>query len=346
MKRLFGKLPNGEPVYEVTLKNDRGFIVRVLTLGGAVTAIEAEDKFGKRDNVVLCYDTVEDYTTNPAYLGVTVGRIAGRMELGVFEMDGQRIQLDTSLHPHALHGGQFGIHWANWRLVEVSESTLIMELIDESDSGKTPGTVKIEACYQVHHKDQLDITYTITADQKTYVNLANHSYFNLTGNAGDTVESHSLMIQSSAFAALDDSGLPLVGLTAKEGPFDLREPKYLSEVFRSQHPQIRQVDGFDHPFSLDLDYEAICLSHLESGRRLTVSTNQPYVVVYTGNALSEAKVPSGKVFLNHGAICLETQDIPNAPNRPQSEGCFIMPNESVIHKTSYRFDTLAVANRD
>lgn len=337
---LFGQLPSGEKVYELTIQNPQGFRVGILTFGGAITAIYAADAKGHRENVVLGYETLEDYLENPPYLGVTVGRTAGRIKNGYFDLDGKGIQLENSTNPSALHGGIHGLHRVNWAIEDHREDQATLIYADEAGEGKTPGTLTIEAQYQVLEEDTLVITYRAMTDERTYVNVANHSYFNLSGKDNETILNHRLKMTAYDYAPVDSESIPLADLESVSGsPFDFTEGAVLSEAVLSDHQQIKGCRGIDHPFKLSRAPEQIILDDPTSGRRLAINTDQPYVIVYSGNFLAEATVPSGKTFPKHSGICFETQDIPDAPNREDFKGKWLEPGEVYRHETEYIFTT-------
>jgi aldose 1-epimerase len=335
---LFGQLPSGEKVYELTIQNPQGFRVGILTFGGAITAIYAKNAKGHRENVVLCYETLEDYLVNPPYLGVTVGRTAGRIKNGQFDLDGKGIQLENSINPSALHGGIHGLHRVNWSIEDHREDQATLIYVDEAGEGKTPGTLTIEAQYQVLEEDTLVITYRAMTDEKTYVNVANHSYFNLSGKPDQTILNHHLKMTAYDYAPVDVDSVPLEDTKTVIGsPFDFTEGTVLNIAVLADHEQIKRCKGIDHPFELSRAPEQIILEDPVSGRRMAVSTDQPYVIVYSGNFLAEATVPSGKTFPKHGGICFETQDVPDAPNRKDFKGKWLEPGEVYRHETEYTF---------
>lgn len=345
--KLFGNLPSGEAVYQCAIKNQKGFSVEILTFGGAITGIAAADSGGNRTNVVLSYQTLEDYMENPPYLGVTIGQTAGR------------IRTDKGV---LLHGGTDGLHKKNWTIVAHSKDHLVLGISVKAalvggkgvsigeDGGREKnnetdtqaGNVTIEADYRVLENDTLVITYRGTSEATTYINLTNHSYFNLSGNVENSIENHILKMAAVAYAPVDNEGVPLEGLASVSGtPFDFTQPKMIADALSDSHEQIKGCYGIDHPFKLDEASVQILLSDPESKRALAISTNQAYSVVYSGNFLSSAKVPSGLAFIKHSGICFETQDIPDAPNRTDFKDGYLKPGQTYIHETVYCFEPIA-----
>ena len=335
---VFGRLPSKEKVYELTIQNPHGFRVGILTFGGAISSIYAKDAKGHRENVVLAYESLEDYLINPSYLGVTVGRTAGRIKNGQFEIEGKVVQLENRANPSALHSGIHGLNRVNWTIEDYQEDKATLIYVDKAGDGKTPGTLTIKAQYQVLKEDTLVITYTAITDEKTYINVANHSYFNLSGKPNETILNHNLKMTAYDYAPVGVDSIPLKDLATVTGsPFDFTKGLELSKAVLANHEQIKRCKGLDHPFELSSAPEQIILEDPISCRRMAVSTDQPYVIVYSGNFLEEARVPSGRTFPKHAGICFETQDIPDAPNRKDFKGKWLEPGEVYKHETQYTF---------
>ena len=59
-----------------TLETPEGFMVHIYSLGATITHIMAKDKNNQRANVVLGYDDLKDYESNPLFL--EIGRASCR----------------------------------------------------------------------------------------------------------------------------------------------------------------------------------------------------------------------------------------------------------------------------
>jgi len=337
---VIGKGAGGDQIYRITLESTSGFKVQVITIGATISAICPLDRYGKRDNIVLAYPILEDYLANPAYIGSTVGRIAGRIRNGCFILSGRQIFLDSSCHPHALHSGPSGLHMVNWGIAKVSPISAELYCLDQPGAGKPPGQLSLTANFTIIEnpaEEGLRVRYSAVTNATTYLNLANHSYFNLSGE-GQTVLNHQLMVQAGQVAYLDRESIPLEDLvTVEKNGFNLQKPVFLSDFLSAGHSQLKQSAGLDHPFKLKHGRAEIRLFAPDKGRLLTVETNQEYAVIYSGNYLHEAEVPSGVTWPRHSGICFETQAIPNAPNRKDFSGKWLQKGQDYIHETLYRF---------
>src|SRR2546430_17375069 len=72
-------------------------------------SVVAPDTHGRRANVVIGFDTVEEYRDNPQYLGAIVGRFANRIANACFTLDGKTYQLAANIGPNHLHAGRKGL---------------------------------------------------------------------------------------------------------------------------------------------------------------------------------------------------------------------------------------------
>ncbi|MFZ2917693.1 MAG: galactose mutarotase, partial [Trichococcus flocculiformis] len=84
---------HGKDVVAYTLTNPNGISLTAMTYGATITELIMPDKNGKSENVILAMDSLDDYVTHRPYYGATIGRIAGRIAKGSFDLDGKRHQL-------------------------------------------------------------------------------------------------------------------------------------------------------------------------------------------------------------------------------------------------------------
>lgn len=346
----FGTLPDGQPVERYTLDNETGLSVSLLTYGGILQALEAPDRWGQPSPVVLGYDRLEDYMANPAYVGAVIGPAAGRLGAAALVMGQERYPLPANNGTNTLHGGPEGFHR---RLMaaetfETPESLAVM-LRFSSPHGTSgyPGALEVVLEYVLQRREnRLQLNLSAVSDRRTYLNLTHHGYFNLSGDSCPVTD-HRLQLAAEAFAPVDGAMLPCAGWASVAGtPFDLREPRLLEAVLADPHSQLTQAGGIDHPFRLTPGAAAGAepcarLHHPASGRQLTVSTDQPHLVVYSGNFLQEAAVPSGKTFGRHQGICFEAQEVPNAPGSPYFPCRYLEAGERYRRFLRYDFSTVS-----
>lgn len=343
-KKAFSQI-NGQDITRYTLTNDKGFQVSCLDYGCIITEILAPDRDGLLENVVLGFDTWEEYGSNPHYFGAIVGRFAGRIKEGAFTIEGTDYQLAKNSAGQHLHGGPGGFHAAVWKakLIE-NEHESIVEFTHFSPDGEEgfPGNLTMTVRYIIKNdENQLAISYSAVSDKTTLLNVTNHSYFNLSGNFKQPVLDHQLTIPSSQYAELNEDMLPTGKLVSVDEDllFDFRKGRTIREGTDSQHPQIELVGGgYDHPFLLDKEVQPVIeLKDTESGRSLQVETTEQAVVLYTANHIGGPYSFKGVAAQNQLGLCLETQGLPDSIHHPHFPSAILKAGKKFESQTLYRF---------
>ena len=165
-------------------------------------------------------------------------------------------------------------------------SRLTLEFNSYDGEGGFPGALEVEVIYtMLRYENVLKFEIKAKSNKKTYLNVTNHSYFNLSSN-NENIENHTLKLASDAYGPVDGDMIPRQGWKAVDGTvFDFRKGKLLKIVFDSNDDQIRNNLGIDHPFRLTKQSQnsVAQLFHKGSGRLIRVYTSQPHMVIYTGN---------------------------------------------------------------
>ena len=341
---LFGTLASGEPVRIFSLTNDRGSSARIMTWGAALQSLTMADKEGRHAEMVLGLDTLDDYVARSRNFGTTVGRYAGRIENGRFELDGRTIRLEVGNGPHSTHGGPIGFAKRNWsaRADESAEGPgVVLTLVSLDGDQGFPGRLTISITYRLTHDDRLTLDYLALTDAPTVLNPTHHSYFNLSGDPTRAVTDHRLKIEADAFAGYDARKIVTGELRPVAGtPFDFREAKPLGRDMATEDEQLRIGGGYDHSFAVRGEglRPAGRLTHDVSGRALEVWTTEPALHVYTANTV-ELTGRGGVAYRPYCGVALETQHYQNSPNRPEFPSTVLRPGETFRSRTEYRFAT-------
>lgn len=345
IQREFGSIHDGG-ITSTTLVNDHGMEVTSINYGCIITSIKVPDRNGQMENVVLGFDTIEDYEKHSPYFGAVIGRVAGRIKGGTFELDGATYQLEKNNMGNALHGGNIGFDKKVWQ-VDVNsdneESSVVYRYISHDGEEGYPGNVEIKVTYCLSNANELTIFFEAVSDKKTLLNVTNHSYFNLSGDLKRDVLNHTLKVKSDSFLELDDELIPTGELLlVKNTSFDFREGRMIQEGVSSSHNQnILAGKGYDHPFLLSENLnQEIVLSDEGSGRVLTIETDQPAVVLYTGNQLSSDYEIRGVQSRKYLGLCLETQGLPDSIHHPHFPSSILEKGEMFRSKTTYKFSYL------
>lgn len=337
-KSEFGMVDSTE-VFLYTLTNAQGIKVRITNYGGIITSIIVPDKNGKEGDIVLGYDTLDQYLANSPYFGAVVGRYANRIAGGKFSLNGKTYKLAVNNGKNSLHGGIKGFDKVVWDIREVPDSTrAILELSYISKSGEEgyPGTMKVKVTYTLDDYNELITLIEAETDQPTPVNLCNHTYFNLC-EADTNILGHILTLNAEKYTEINDELIPTGRLVDVRGTaMDFNNSVGIGE-------RISQVKGgYDHNYVLMKKQGELSLAAQifdpRTGRQVEIFTTQPGIQFYTGNFLDGSiRGKGGKIYQKHFGLCLETQHFPDSPNQPSFPNTILKPGEKYSEKTVYRF---------
>ncbi len=298
-----------------------GIAFEILNYGATIRSIEMSDKAGNRENVVLSYNTLKEYLNDQVYLGCTVGRFANRISQGRFNIGGEAYQLTVNNNGNHLHGGNEGFNRKIWKIEHIEERTneVSIKLCCESKDGEEgyPGNLLVKVEYLIQ-KASIEIIYSASTDKDTLFNPTNHTYFNLSGNALETINSHLLKIASMEYLELMDQIPTGNRLNVDKTVFDFRNEKPITSYC------------YDDCFALKGE---ITLNHKESGRQVHIETSLPGIQLYTGDFLSM----SG--FKNRSGVCLEPQFFPDSPNHEGFPTTVLKPGDVFDNHIKYAFST-------
>ncbi|RLD24204.1 MAG: galactose-1-epimerase [Bacteroidetes bacterium] len=337
-KQIFGTLPEGKEVFKYILKNNNGMEVEVINYGAIITSIKVPDKEGETGDVVLGFDTLEEYLGSHPYFGAMVGRVCNRIGNSRFELDGKMYHITANEGKNQLHGGARGFD-KRWWSAQSNESPdqVSLSLSYESQDGEEgyPGNLFVEVEYSLNDQNELGIFCRAKTDKPTHVNLTNHSYFNL-NNCEGTILEHELFIDADQVTELDADSIPTGNiLTVESTPYD----------FRSAHPigeNISEVDpGYDINYVLGANSKELSVAAKAidpaSGRIMEILTTLPGIQLYTANYVNGIIGKGGKRYEKHCAVCLETQYFPDSANKPSFPSTVIYPGKEFSARTIYRF---------
>src|ERR1043165_10285811 len=213
-------MTNGLSIY--TLTNTHGFEDSVTNYGGAVTSLQTPDRDGNFGDIVLGFESLDDYVHNPRYFGALIGRHANRIARGRFSLDGVEYQLPCNNDGNHLHGGFRGFDKRDWTIREDGQTLHLTYFSKDGEEGY-PGNLTAFVDYTLVD-NELRIDYRATTDRDTIVNLTNHSYFNLRG-AG-TILDHELTLNADHFTPVSEDLIPTGEIKSVVGtPMDFRRGK-------------------------------------------------------------------------------------------------------------------------
>lgn len=353
---VFGTTKDGTEIKSYTLTNKHGMKVKLLELGATIAEIWTPDRRGEMGDVVLGYATPAEYEHNDGYIGAVVGRVANRIGGAEFMLSGKRYQLDANDGKNTLHGGFDSYSTRIWEATtEEMRNRVTFKLFSPDGDQGYPGNLWIQVTYTLTDEGELKIRYRGTADQMTIINLTNHAYFNLSGKLGaEAVLDHKVWINADQMTpVVDSASIPTGEYRDVAGtPMDFTVPKLLGRDIDADYDQLNYGGGYDHNWMLKSGEAQIIMYHPETGRRMTVITDQPGVQMYSGNFLrglvktivdgKTVTVPGydlmGQEIKYRSGICFETQVPPDAVHHDNFPNCILMPEMEYETETIYRFD--------
>jgi aldose 1-epimerase len=339
----------GKPTALYTLKNSNGMVAQITNFGAKIVSIYVPDSKGNFADVVLGYESIEGYLNGNPYFGAICGRYANRIANGKFVIGDKTYQLPINNGPNSLHGGPEGFNNQIFEAKGVFPTSdgEKVEMVYISRDGEMgyPGTLTLKVTYSLTDNNELRLDFEAVTDKATYVNICGHSFFNLAGEGKGDILQHVLTINADKFTPVSDTLIPTGELRKVEGtPMDFRKPEVVGKRIDNDFEQLDFGKGYDHNWIInskkpgELTLAAVC-HEPKSDRVLEVYTTQPGMQLYTGNWLDGSKGKGGKSYVRRSALCLETQNYPDSPNKPEFPSTLLKPGEIYKHICLYKFST-------
>ncbi len=336
------KEPFGNEYTLYTITNEKGTQAKVTDLGGTLVSLLLQDKNETMRDVVLGYDTPEEYRANGFFFGAWVGRSGNRIDKAKFELDGKVWQLPVNDNENNLHSGLEYFHLRRAQVTACTENSVTFEIQDahlrQGFPGNFTGTV----------------TYTLTddknaSDQDTVCNMTNHSYFNLGGHDSGSILDTQLWMSCEAYTpVIDAQAIPTGEIRPVAGSaFDFTSPRTIGRDIEADDEQLAFGGGYDHNLILNGSTGALhrfaTAKSGSTGIILTAYTTEPAIQLYTGNFIQNDTAAHGKNgvrYPRHGGFCLEAQHYPCSPNYPQFPSTVLKKGETYRQTTVYQLSVV------
>ena len=325
------------------LRNKNNMEVCITNFGGRIVSVMVPDKDGQMRDVVLGFDSIQDYISKPSDFGASIGRYANRINQGKFTLDGVEYQPPRNNYGHCLHGGPQGFQYRVYDAVQLNPQELQLTYVAKDGEEGFPGNITCKVLMKLTDDNAIDIQYEAETDKPTIVNMTNHSYFNLDGDAGSNAE-HLLTIDADYYTPVDSTFMTTGEIVPVEDtPMDFRTPMPVGERINDfDFVQLKNGNGYDHNWVLnakgDINRRAASLKSQKTGIVLDVYTNEPGVQVYAGNFLDGSLTgKKGITYNQRASVCLETQKYPDTPNKPEWPSAVLRPGEKYMSQCIFKF---------
>ena len=340
----FGKMADGKAVERFTLTNANGVVLQAINYGGIITSLRVPDRNGRLDDIVLGFDNLDGYLEDHPFFGAIIGRYGNRIAKGAFTLEGKTYKLATNNGVNHLHGGNKGFDKVLWTAEPVAGRNAIAFTRTSPDGEEGyPGNLRVRVTYTLTEANELIVDYSATTDKATPVNLTQHSYFNLAGQASGDILGHQLMINADRYTPVNDTLIPTGELAPVAGtPFDFRKSTAIGERINQKDAQLTNGKGYDHNWVLNRKGDGRQLAarvvEPKTGRTLEITTTEPGIQFYSGNFLDGTLTgKAGAVYKHRTGFCLETQHYPDSPNQPKFPSTILKPGAEYKTSTVFTF---------
>lgn len=343
LKSNFQTEVDGKKTDLFVLRNANNMEVCITNFGGRIVSVMVPDREGVMRDVVLGFDSIRDYITIPSDFGASIGRYANRINQGRFTLDGVEYVLPRNNYGHCLHGGPNGFQYQVYDARQTGPQELELTYLSKDGEEGFPGNITCKVLMTLTDDNAIDIRYEAETDQPTIVNMTNHSYFNLDGDAGSNSD-HLLTIDADYYTPVDSTFMTTGEIAPVEGtPMDFRTATPVgARINDFDFVQLKNGNGYDHNWVLntqrDITHKCVTLESPKTGIVLDVYTNEPGIQVYCGNFLDGTLTgKKGIVYNFRASVCLETQKYPDTPNKPEWASAVLRPGEKYHSQCIYKF---------
>lgn len=330
-------------IYLFRLTASDGTYIELSNWGATWVAASMPDGLGCCSDVLLGYPTLSGYMTDTSYLGATIGRYANRLSGASITVDGIKYHLEANDGENTNHGGIHGWHRRIWSWCEIP-SGIRFTLFSPHLEGGFPGDVQVAVDYCLTDDHCVTIKHRAETSAPTHVCMTNHAYFNLSGRM-QSVDDHLLRIFSTKMLETDIAFIPTGKIIpVLSTPFDFTTAHAIGEYRHLTDIQLKWNRGYNHCYVLEDTCglkPAAVLTHLQSRRKLTVSTTLPSVLFYSAGYLqSESIGKQGGRLIPDTGVCLETQFYPDSPAHDSFPSTLLRVGDIYEHITKYKFETI------
>ena len=349
VRSVFGTAADGQTVDLFTLKNHRGITVRFSTRGGSIVEIDAPDRRGVVDNLVI---GKEDFAAWESGGNPILGRYANRIGGGGFTLDGVFYKLAGAdpITKVVTHAGPVGFNQKLWKAEPFQRggrAGAVLSYVSADGENGFPGELSVKVAYSLGEDNVLRLEYWASTTKPTVLNLTNSAHFNMGGYDFGPVYDHILQVFARRYTPTDQNQVPTGEIAPVAGtPFDFRKGARIGDRVYSSDPQMLIGRGLDHNFVLDKPLGAqgpVLAARMydpRSGRRMEVRTTEPGIQIHSANGADGTSIgQGGRTLRQSDGLSLETQHFPDAPNKPNFPTTTLRPGEMFHSVTEYVFST-------
>ena len=343
-KKYFGTTKDNEQASRYILKNKQGMEIAISDFGALLLAIRMKDKNAEIQDVILGYDSMEEYYNNDCGFGAYIGRNGNRIQGASVVLDGVEYLLEKNDNGNNLHSGRKRSHYQFYKATvgESEEGEYVqLERVSPHLEQGFPGNLKQVIRYTLSEDNRLIIDYEMESDMTTVVNPTNHTYFNLAGHKSGDVLAQKLEIYSDAFLPTDDELIPTGEVATVEGtPMDFRQAKAVGQDIHAEYEPLQIAGGYDHNYVFENNGKMKQMAKIYcplTGIYMKVYSDLCGMQIYSGNFLDGVRGKEDAVYAKNAGICFETQYYPNACKEPRFPSSILKAGKKFTSRTIYEF---------
>ncbi len=336
----FGKTQLGKDIKLYTISNGKGMEAAVTNIGACLVNLIVPDDKGEKKDVVLGFESGEEYLVNGSFFGATVGRCANRTANAKFTIDGTEYKLAVNDNNNNLHSDfTKGMHKVLWD-AECGDDNVKFTYHSPDMENGFPGNFDISVTYTLTKDNEIKIDYEGVSDKKTLINMTNHSYFNLAGHDSGSIKDTMLTIFASNYTPVVAGAIPTGEIAPVKGTvMDFTSERRIGQDIDAAFEQLLLVKGYDHNYVVDDftgEMKLIAIAKA-GGRKMEVLSDLPGVQFYAGNCIAAQQGKDGTTYTERTGFCLETQYFPNSANDPAFAHPIFDAGQKYKTTTIYRF---------
>lgn len=344
MKRIpFGRIMTGRQSTIFFLKNKNGMEIAVTDYGARLVSVKVPTRENNIADVVLGYDTVEEYEKDRYCFGATIGRNANRISNAFFVLNDTGYHLAQNEYGNNSHSGPDGYQSRLWEIRKVTDTSIKFSLHSPHLDQGFPGRLMISVTYTLTESNEVKVHYEGLSNAVTIINMTHHSYFNLNGHDSGNVLEQYLKIYADDYSPVSDyQCIPTGEHEPVQGtPMDFRKFKKIGRDINTDFPQLLIAGDYNHNFILKKkknEMRKMAEAYGEvSGIFMKAYTNLPALQLYTGVYIRKTIGKGGNIYGSRSGFCLEAQYTPNAVNEANEEKPVFMAGELYDKTVVYQF---------
>lgn len=342
-KRVFGKVADGTEYSIWSFTNKNNMTMTLTDLGATIVNVFVPDKDGVVRDMVLGYDTPQEYLDNDGYFGTVIGRNGNRIDKAKIEINGKVYQLAVNDNENNLHSGPNGFDTRKYDVAEVTDNSIKFTIFSPDGDEGFPGNFTASVTYTLTDDNEIVLHYEATTDADTVANMTNHTYFNLGGHDGGTILDHVMTLNAPHYTPVRDAqAIPTGEIAPVAGtPMDFTAGRVIGLDIDADFDQLVYGGGYDHNFVLSAEageWKKMSETYCEkTGIVMEGYTDCCGVQFYAGNMITKRTGKGGAAYDKRHGFCLESQFYPNAINQEGFATSLLKAGEKYDTKTVYKF---------